>query len=424
MQIKTSEVDYGKLVFYFRTKNELTQQELSLGICSITYLSKVENSKINPNQETLALLLNRLDIDISEVNSSTKCIARNLELWYQAILQREKRGAVDEYKKSIDKDIENVHSTDLIFYYYLVNLRYNLHKKNLKEIESNLETLHKSKEKLNSHQKAYFEYFSGIFDCTIKSDFQKGLKRFENLIPFFNDSQHEDPEFFFHLSLTYTNTYNTRIAITYGEMALSIFNNKLLFKRSLECQLLLGVNYGRLKEFSKATEIFKQIKDAASGLNDEGMKIKSLHNLGYMNRMMKNYNESIHYYSEVLNHIDSQTETYLNVIIELASVLKENKQDRDALKWVNHILNDKEKSESISDKIIQLSIIKYQILGREVELIDYLERIALPKFTELNKVGLLTNYYETLGKSYKKLNQYKKSSYYFEQCLQLTKQMS
>ncbi|MCU4934950.1 helix-turn-helix domain-containing protein, partial [Bacillus cereus] len=62
MRIESNTVDYGKLLFYLRMKKNLTQQELSAGICSIPYLSKVENSKITPSNEILTFLLKRVNI--------------------------------------------------------------------------------------------------------------------------------------------------------------------------------------------------------------------------------------------------------------------------------------------------------------------------------------------------------------------------
>lgn len=424
MKIKNSEIDYGKLVFLSRIKNELTQQELSFGICSITYLSKVENSKIVPNKETLTLLLERLDIDINKVFEENFYVINEMEKVYLAIIQREKTPFLDQLMQRIDEEIHNIYSPDLTFYYYLLKFRYSVYKKMIKEAESVLNILLKTKEKLTEHQNAYFEYFSGLYYCTIKSDLPRGLEHLINIKYFFNIPENEDPDFFYHLSLTYTNTHNTRMAVTNVEKALAIFNKRLLIKRSLECQLLLGVNLGRISEYSNAIETFQHIVNVAPQLEEELILAKALHNLGYIHSKMKKYEDSVNYYLKTLDYIKSPSELRLNVVIELSRVLQETNQNEEALKWVELALMDIEETPWASNKIIQLEVIKRQMTSSKNELIDYLEQEAIPLFIETNDIGLLSQYYEMLGELYKQLYQYKKSSYYYEQCLYLNKKMS
>ncbi|MGD6900409.1 helix-turn-helix domain-containing protein [Bacillus infantis] len=421
MQIKKSEIDFGKLVFYSRIKKELTQQQLSLGICSVPYLSKIENSKIEPNEETLAMLLSRLNINIQDIYHTQHSIIHNLEHWYMSIIKRDALELIQHQKEINDEIIKDVYSTDLIFYYHLVKLRHYLHRQMKNEAKSVLEILNKSKEKLTPHQSAYLKYFHGLYLCTVLLDFPKGLEKLESTTDFFNDPQHEDPEFFYHLSLTYTKTYNTRMAVVYVEKALSIFNSKLFFKRSLECQLLLGVNYGRLNEYQSAIGILTQILNVAPGLGEELIYAKALHNLGYMYSKVKEYNKAIDCYFRTLEHIDSQSDFYLNVIIELSIVLERYDRLQEAQDWIRKALSENTLLNVRSSKVVQLKVLEYKILNNDNELIPYLENTAIPVFKETNELDLLSEYYALLGRMYKKLNQYKKSSFYFESCLQLLK---
>ncbi|QGS68197.1 helix-turn-helix domain-containing protein [Oceanobacillus sp. 143] len=52
----------GYRIKYFRSKLNMTQAELSKGIISVSYLSKIENGNADPPEEILELLKNRLDI--------------------------------------------------------------------------------------------------------------------------------------------------------------------------------------------------------------------------------------------------------------------------------------------------------------------------------------------------------------------------
>ncbi len=424
VRIESNTVDYGKLLFYLRMKKNLTQQELSAGICSIPYLSKVENSKITPSNEILTLLLKRVNICIDNLNLDKENIITNLERLYQAIIKREESRVIDQLKNTIDSKINSVYFTDLLFYYDLISLRYFIHKKCKKNIVSIIDTLLKNKGKLNNHQNTYLEYFLGLYQCTINRDFLKGIEHLENVIHFFNNPDNEDPEFFFHLSLTYTNIFNTKMALVYAKKSLAIFNNKLFFNRSLECHLLLGVNFGRLKEYSKAIEIYNQLINVAGGLEYRTIYIKTLHNLGYIYSKLKNYEESISYYTQTLNYLDSTSESYLNVLVELATVLKEHGQLKTALKWVNIGLEQSSKNSWTSNKVLQLEIIKYQVEKTDIEFIEFLEKEAIPRFIETNDIKMLLHFYEVIGKKSKKIHQYKKSSYYYELCFDLREKMN
>jgi HTH-type transcriptional regulator, quorum sensing regulator NprR len=421
MQIGEAGIDFGKLVFYTRTKKKLTQQELSSGICSITYLSKLENSKINANEETVALLLKRLDIDLQDLKHNNHFIIDNLEALYFSIIKRDDSESIDMLKRVNDSLIEEVYSTDLIFYSYLVKLRYYIHRKMKDEATNVLELLNKSKDKLNSHQNAYFTYLQGLYFCTIHLDFTKGLEYFEKIIYFFNDPHQEDPEFFYHLALTYTRTYNTQMAITYVEKALLIFNSKLLFKRSLDCQLLYGVNLGRLNEYEKAIGILTQLTDVAQGTDEKLIFARALHNLGYLYSKLKKYEEAVTYYLKTLDCLDEQSDFHLNAIFELSTVLKEDDRLDEANEWIEFGLEQYQETRGHTSKLIQLKVLKHQISGSTSELIYYLEDTAIPCFLNLKAYNLLSDYYELLGNIYKSMHQYKKSSYYFESCLHILK---
>lgn len=57
----------GKQVFYKRLQQKMTQEELCQGICSVSYLSKIENGKIEASEEILQLLCARLEIAVTDL---------------------------------------------------------------------------------------------------------------------------------------------------------------------------------------------------------------------------------------------------------------------------------------------------------------------------------------------------------------------
>lgn len=55
----------GMLIYQERIRRNWSQQGLCKGICTVSYLSKIENGKTDPSDEILRLLLERLELSVS-----------------------------------------------------------------------------------------------------------------------------------------------------------------------------------------------------------------------------------------------------------------------------------------------------------------------------------------------------------------------
>jgi HTH-type transcriptional regulator, quorum sensing regulator NprR len=54
----------GEKIRYFRKTQNISQQELADGICSVSYLSKIENGQAVASEEIIMFLSNRLGKEI------------------------------------------------------------------------------------------------------------------------------------------------------------------------------------------------------------------------------------------------------------------------------------------------------------------------------------------------------------------------
>lgn len=57
------DVKLGPLIKLFRKQQKLRQDDLSIGICTTSYLSRIENDLVEPDIQILKLLLTRLGQD-------------------------------------------------------------------------------------------------------------------------------------------------------------------------------------------------------------------------------------------------------------------------------------------------------------------------------------------------------------------------
>ena len=56
----------GYIIYRERLRRNWSQAALCKGICTVSYLSKIESGKAEPSEETVRLLLERLDLEIDQ----------------------------------------------------------------------------------------------------------------------------------------------------------------------------------------------------------------------------------------------------------------------------------------------------------------------------------------------------------------------
>ncbi|NQD67585.1 helix-turn-helix transcriptional regulator, partial [Bacillus haikouensis] len=55
-------MNIGSKIRFHRQKRNLTQEELSKGIISVSYLSKLENNQVTPSDDIIQLICKRLGV--------------------------------------------------------------------------------------------------------------------------------------------------------------------------------------------------------------------------------------------------------------------------------------------------------------------------------------------------------------------------
>ncbi|MEC0282809.1 helix-turn-helix domain-containing protein [Terribacillus saccharophilus] len=85
-------MEIGPLIKLHRIKQSMTQEDLAAGIVSESYLSKIENQKTDASPEVIALLCERLGIQLNAENEDM--IKEKAEEWLRFFMMRivEKNG--------------------------------------------------------------------------------------------------------------------------------------------------------------------------------------------------------------------------------------------------------------------------------------------------------------------------------------------
>ncbi|MBM7704856.1 helix-turn-helix domain-containing protein [Metabacillus iocasae] len=416
------EVNIGTLISITRQEKEMTQEELAKGICSIPYLSKLENNRIEANDEIIALLLEKLGYDYRLVMNEQQLLNDDVLKWYQAMVDRS-NDDVQIYAQKLEQKTKNIYNITLLNNYRLAQFRYYLYEEKFQEAEKLIDYFNKVKKKLTIVQSLYLHMFLGLYNCLLHH-YVEGLDMLKVAEEISEKIRYKEPELSYNLALVHSYLHHPSLAIIYGHEALERLNASSLFLRSLDCQLLIAINYKRIKQFSQAEQLFNNILLTATKLKMRDMQSFCYHNLGNLYSEQGHHQKAIAHYEECLSLKKENSFTYLKTSYYLAKELVSQEKKETALliaeqsiKLLQTISNGKE----LEIKFHLLSLeIREDIEGLE----EYLENIALPFFKIKNDFRYLLTCYEQLAHIHSNRFSYKKSSYYYKLCNDIRKKLT
>ena len=278
-------MEFGPLIKYYRTQKGITQKELAAGICSIPHLSKIENNSKDANDETISLLLERLEVSFEEMEEKEELI-RTLLRDFSEKINFYLREEIEEIYQKL-KEMEHVIPFSAHMYTYeLYKYRYLLFKGLLSEAEAQRDLLHKQKKNFSQHESYLFRYYNAVF-LLLKGQNKIADELLEELYTK-DDNETINGEFLYHQALVKTSLDQSGHAIHFGKLALQTFMNQHNFYRILHTLMLLGINYTHSNIYEEALVCFKHLIRNAELLKEEKMLPQIYHNMGYLQKRMNN----------------------------------------------------------------------------------------------------------------------------------------
>ncbi|HEY4553338.1 MAG TPA: helix-turn-helix transcriptional regulator, partial [Bacillaceae bacterium] len=154
-------MNIGGMIKYHRRLKRMTQGELCKGICSVTHLSKFENYNKEVNEETVLLLLERLDISIDSIQKASKDIGKELSNLLDAIVSFDKERATESYKRLKGWE-EYITFSNYISLYHLYIYRYHLLMLDFEKASKEQELIKQILNSFTQQEKEMYEYFNSI----------------------------------------------------------------------------------------------------------------------------------------------------------------------------------------------------------------------------------------------------------------------
>ncbi len=410
-------IEIGSFIKLQRTKQEMTLGELSEGIVSVSYLSKIENQKTQASPEIIQLLCNRLGIEVD--NNQEEAIKEKCQQWYSMLFEVSDKDEVIATYKEIQEMMDKNLSDSLMMFeihkirYYLILGEYDEALKKINELSEISGTF-------DNLQQYYWFKFRGNYNSSSGNQNQAMYyyKLAEERISRLEIEENEIADLQYIIAITQSKLRNTLEAIDYANKSLNIFMKQYNFIRCAQCHNVLGISYRRIKLYDKAIKNFNLALHL--GKLDKNKQLIQLtnQNLGYLYSTKGDSVEAIKHYKEIIFDCE------VDIVERLASVsslvreyynIKNYQEARNSIKYGLKLIEEVQDMEPY--KIFYYVIYTYNYLLSEK--FDKFETLVAKEFIPYLKLhkdyASIVIYAELLAKHYEKLFKYKDAAKYYKE---------
>lgn len=406
----------GQRIRYYRKTKGLTQEELAQGICSVSYLSKIEKGDAKSSEEVINMLCERLGISPEEVDESK--ILEMLNEWNMMMVNRQ-FGEAEATFQEVNENMKGISQPNLLLRYQLFKARYYLVQStpNLSLAKDELNKVNELFEQLPNDLKFYFYTFNGMYSNYI-SRYQEALDFFEKADKQFNQTSNlsdiEAATVYYFLGLTHNYLLHISSVANYAYKAIGIFDREYCYSRSADCQILLGLSYRRARNYEKAKYHLNLALKYSTVFQDKYTSGVILHNLGYVAACQNQHYKAIDYLKQSLIYKEDRgtihnTAGTLYLLATEYYIVGEIKEAKELIYQGLKIVN------SNHEVYYHLKQLEFQVTGNEKdpEFTKFLSRDSIPFFKEKGILEHEATHSELLADIYFEQGQYKKASLYY-----------
>lgn len=392
----------------------MKQSELAKGICSTSYLSKIETDSLLPSEEIKKLLLKKLghlseyQLEMSNVTGEGK-----LKEFYTYLLE---------------KDIDNAHflfnelsklelSEHLVLKLKILTVHYYIEIKNFGDIPKIIQFIFTQETRMSPELRYLFYKVLGFYYYHV-NNFVRSNSFLEKAVNMVSSLVLEDLELgtlYYAFSLSASRIQKTDICIKYCHLSLTFYHKLYKNKRCVDCHVLLGISYRRKGDVDQAINHYNTALNIAAQINYNSILVTIQHNLGYLYGIIGKSNEAISLFRKILIEESKlspyeQVQSILSLIQELYKI--------DNINEINYWL---EKGSSVLvehpelKKHFDLEYEFYRLLisNSFTELEKIMFSKLIPILESENKLIRISDYCSYLGEYYISQKKYKNAAKYF-----------
>jgi HTH-type transcriptional regulator, quorum sensing regulator NprR len=404
----------GSKIRFHRIKRNLTQEDLSKGIISVSYLSKLENNQVSPSNDIINLLCERLGVN--NLLDNPNHLNKLLENWNHALLWNKSEEA-ESINEVIKKELEQSDDLTPHLFHKILCFRVHLIKGSLQQALEHMVQIQANYKELSDTLKFYYHKYKGNYYYLI-DEYDKAQGELKEAETYYvlgnviNEEERADLYYLFSLVLTRLGTY--RLAIYYGEKALSIFQGVYYQKRCAEAHLILGICYRRIRYSEEAMKHYEWANFISQSIDYTSLNSKVEQNLGYLKSFMNKSEEAIQHYLRSIELKDSDEEGKLYSILSLVKEYYKKNQFSEVRFWLPKGLQLCSK-QKYPDKFYQLSYYQFALNDFPQGFEAFMKEYTLPFFKKSGSHLLYAEYSKFLGQYYQGVRKYKHAAFHLNE---------
>ena len=409
---------YGKLIKLTRIEKNIKQEDLCEGICTPSYLSRIENDRVVADEQVYKLLLEKLGVELNPNIADIEQINSEIEQWYEQILMNEESSINVEALK------ERARSTNDETYvkFKLIYCRYLLNLNKLEEVNKYISSLEKSIPSFNKRLNFLFTNLMILFYYKNK----QYTKAVESAEKFINSGQLdslikpiEKAIFYYNLAINFKKLYQYEESIKFTKQALDIFKEWYFLEFALQCHVLLGICYNNSLKFERAIHYYEGAQKIIPFLSKKNHSYYFSiidNNIGNCYENINDYKRALHYY--IKSYENEENDDKMTSVVNIIRCYYKSGNLKQANSWLEVAKNYIQ--QNTSDKhVYQLKIFKLVLHNDNlpIEELKTLEIECMQYFTTERMINYIIFYSKVFAQLYKERNLYKKASEMFELAL-------
>lgn len=411
----------GHLIRAERVRQDMKQVVLAKGICTPSYLSKIERNQIEPSEDIAELLMKRLGMDpgkFQETDEETELEFEKMLLEaYREVMTARDVNFTREKLEYLEQNVPLFENDSLHFTYSLITFRFNMIVGiDSEKLKQEIKLLEESIDNFDVYQLYLFHLNKGLF-CYNTGNRKMAIHYFELILHKLESlplGEWEKAEFNYIIAAIYAADGQTFNSIDHARRALIFFRENLKMIRVLECYILIGISYKRSDKFQDALEAYSKAMQISEEFNLHNEKGIIYHNIGTLNSAMGKNNQAIEYYKKSIDHKIDSSEKLITILSLIAEYSKMNNKNL-VIDWADkgialyHQLEDENEISYYHHFSIYKSLHSEQ--GLSVEIAE----AAIEYFKTFEDFRYIHKYCIALAEWYYNNRKYKLSSSYYRE---------
>ncbi|WP_407271815.1 helix-turn-helix domain-containing protein [Radiobacillus sp. PE A8.2] len=402
--------NWGRLIKYHRKQQGLKQDDIAVGICTPSYLSRIENGVVVAEQNVYEMLLARLGIDLESEVANLELKHSLLEKIYAKLLSNEtltqnELARLESYQTEAFQQEVDV----------LAGLVYSRYLSSIDSLTAARELLMKIEPFITWHQDRVTQMYIGITTYVHISflDFEEIILREEQLhvSNYMNTtSRFEQANYLYHLAFAHHRYYSFQQALYYINLATEAFTHhyKPLFQ--LKLYSMKGVILNALHRFKEALLEFEaglELLRNVSAIQTPRQWSSLYNNLAYCYECQGLLKEAMSYYEQA-----NSFEEDLHIVINWMRATYQQDDEETLLKLFTNYPRERF---IVLHHQYQRDLLKYAS-DREYTLnkLKDIEELVFPYFSEQEYYSLTLYYAPLWAVFYEEIHAYKRANICFK----------